>query len=176
MLYFCYIDESGTPEIPGNSSHYVLAGVSIPVHQWKYCDQEVQKIKNRYELGGAEIHTGWIARKYLEQSYIADFDNKSYSERRYEVERLRKQELYRLQKSKNTKHHKQTKKNYKQSQEYIHLSFKERMEFIREVADFLGDLNFVRIFAECIDKVHFDPERARYFVDEQGLEQVVSRF
>ena len=24
-MYLCYIDESGTPELPGNSSHFVLA-------------------------------------------------------------------------------------------------------------------------------------------------------
>lgn len=27
MMYFCYIDESGTPEIPGTSSHYVIVVV-----------------------------------------------------------------------------------------------------------------------------------------------------
>ena len=27
MVYFCYIDESGTPQVPGNTSHYVLCGV-----------------------------------------------------------------------------------------------------------------------------------------------------
>lgn len=39
MVYFCYIDESGTPQVPGNTSHYVLCGVSIPVKFWKKCDR-----------------------------------------------------------------------------------------------------------------------------------------
>lgn len=33
-----------------------------------------------------------------------------------------------------------------------------------------------RLFAECIDKIHFDPNRSGKAVDEQAFEQVVSRF
>ena len=40
-MYFCYIDESGTPDIPGTTSHYILAGVSIPVFCWKEFDAQV---------------------------------------------------------------------------------------------------------------------------------------
>lgn len=32
------------------------------------------------------------------------------------------------------------------------------------------------MFAECIDKVHFDPARTTRTIDEQAFEQVVSRF
>jgi hypothetical protein len=35
---------------------------------------------------------------------------------------------------------------------------------------------FARLFAECIDKVHFDPARCQKPADEQAFEQVVSRF
>ena len=42
MMYFCYIDESGTPEIPGTSSHYVLCGLAIPINKWKTCDSQIQ--------------------------------------------------------------------------------------------------------------------------------------
>lgn len=45
MMYFCYIDESGTPEIPGTSSHYVLCGISIPIERWKKCDSQIHAIK-----------------------------------------------------------------------------------------------------------------------------------
>jgi hypothetical protein len=58
MMYFCYIDESGTPEIPGTSSHYVLCGISIPIDKWKKCDSQIHAIKKKYGLGEAEIHTG----------------------------------------------------------------------------------------------------------------------
>jgi hypothetical protein len=32
------------------------------------------------------------------------------------------------------------------------------------------------LFAECIDKLHFDPNRGGRSIDEQAFEQVVSRF
>ena len=44
-MYLCYVDESGTPDIPGNTSHFVLAGISTPVWHWKNCDQEIRAIK-----------------------------------------------------------------------------------------------------------------------------------
>jgi hypothetical protein len=35
---------------------------------------------------------------------------------------------------------------------------------------------YARLFAECVDKTHFDPMRTKLSVDEQAFEQVVSRF
>jgi hypothetical protein len=55
-MYLCYIDESGTSNIPGNTSHYVFAGISIPVWHWKDCDVEIRTIKDKYYPKGAEIH------------------------------------------------------------------------------------------------------------------------
>ena len=78
MVCFCYIDESGTPQIPGNTSHYVLVGISIPISKWKLCEQRIYKIKHKYDLVGSEIHTGWIVRKYLEQSRINNFEKLDY--------------------------------------------------------------------------------------------------
>jgi hypothetical protein len=37
-MHFCYVDESGTSNIPGNTSHFVLAGLSIPIELWQNCD------------------------------------------------------------------------------------------------------------------------------------------
>lgn len=175
-MYFCYIDESGTPEIPGNTSHYVLAGLSIPISYWKKCERQINFIKNKYSLSNEEIHTGWIIRKYIEQDKIVDFATLNYAQRRYEVEKLRKIEILKLQKSKNLKHLKQTKKNYKQTVAYIHLTHSERVNFLQELADLVGKWSFARIFAECIDKIHFDPLKAKQSIDEQALEQIVSRF
>lgn len=176
MIYFCYIDESGTPEIPGNTSHYILSGLSIPITKWKYCENGITQLKKKYKLEDAEIHTAWLARKYLEQSKISDFDNLDYNQRRHEVEKHRKKELLRLQKSGNKNHYKQTKKNYRQTESYIHLSFKERTEFLQKVGELIGSWSFARIFGECIDKIHFNPAKTSFSVDEQALEQIVSRF
>ncbi|MCA1752852.1 MAG: DUF3800 domain-containing protein [Flavobacteriales bacterium] len=176
MVYFCYIDESGVPQIPGNTSHYVLAGLSIPIHKWKYCDRQIQRIKAKYDLQQAEVHTAWIARTYIEQDKIDGFDELTREERRREVEKYRLKELLKLQKSPNQKHYRQTKKNYKKSEAYTHLTRDERIDLLRELAESIGSWTFARIFAECIDKVHFDPSRASRSVDEQAFEQVVSRF
>ncbi len=45
-----------------------------------------------------------------------------------------------------------------------------------ELARHVSDWGFARLFAECIDKVHFDPVRSARTVDEQAFEQLVSRF
>lgn len=176
MVYFCYIDESGTPQIPGNTSHYVLTGIAIPISKWKLCESKIHSIKTKYNLQGCEIHTAWILRKYLEQSRITNFEKLDYATRIYEVEKLRNSELLKLQKSGKNKHYKQTRKNYKQTKAYIHLTYSQRISFIEEIADVIGKQSFARIFGEAIDKLYFDPTRSKATVDEQGLEQLVSRF
>jgi chromatin segregation and condensation protein Rec8/ScpA/Scc1 (kleisin family) len=163
-------------EVPGNTSHYILAGLSIPISHWKKCEEGIEKLKKKYDLENGEVHTAWLMRKYIEQAKINNFENLSFSQRRSEVEKARKKELLRLQKSDNRAHYKQTKKNYKQTEAYIHLSHSERMDFVKELADMIGKWSFARIFGECIDKIHFDTSIAKSSVDEQALEQLVSRF
>jgi len=176
MTYFCYVDESGVPAIPGNSSHYVLCGISVPIFKWKYCDKILTQIKKKYGLDGKEIHTGWILRKYLEQSRIPDFDKLDTQARIRAVQTERKREIYRLQKAGDAKSYKQLRKNYRKTEAYIHLTFAERKALIEEIATALSGWSFVRIFAECIDKAHFDAAVAKVSTDEQALEQLVSRF
>jgi len=128
-MRLCYIDESGTPDLPGNTSHYVLAGLSVPVWHWKDCDRDLEKLKARYSLQNGEIHTGWILRRYLEQSKIDNFKN-----------------------------------------------IDERRKLITDVAECTSKWGFARLFAECIDKIHFDPSTVGFAADEQAFEQVISRF
>lgn len=175
-MYLCYIDESGTSSIPGNTSHFVLAGISVPIWHWNDCDREIRRLKSQYNLAKAEIHTAWLLRKYLEQHRVPDFDKLDYGQRRSEVNRLRTSELLRLQSLQNRKQYRQTKKNYKHTADYVHLTLTERRQFISDVADCVSDWGFARLFAECIDKIHFDPTRSSWSVDEQAFEQVVSRF
>jgi len=175
-MFLCYIDESGTPEIPGSSSHFILAGISIPIDKWKNCDREISAIKLKYGLSGAEIHTGWMLRKYLEQIRIKDFATLTKHQRIYEVEKIRKLEILRLQKSKNKKAYQQIRKNYNKTRAYIHLTFDERKAFIKEVSMCISKWTFAKLFAECVDKVHFDPERAPRNIHSQAFEQVVTRF
>lgn len=173
-MYLCYLDESGTSDIPGTTSHFILAGISIPIWLWRNADSEVSRIKSRYGLENAEIHTAWLLRKYFEQSQISDFDTLSDFHRRSKIQGIRTSTLLRLQKS-NPKRYRQTKKNYQHTEAYIHLTWEQRKSFVREVADCVANWGFSRLFAECIDKVHFAEQESRS-LDEQAFEQVISRF
>lgn len=175
-MYLCYLDESGTPDIPGNTSHYVLSGLAIPIDKWKSCDSAIEAIKKNYQLEGKEIHTGWILRSYREQSQIPDFDKLCYLERRSKVAELRKKYLLDLQKSNKSSAYKQAKKNYRKSDDYIHLTLSQRRMLIKDIAEEIANWNDARIFAECIDKVHFNPLIAHRSIDEQALEQIITRF
>jgi hypothetical protein len=56
------------------------------------------------------------------------------------------------------------------------LSYLERKSFILEIADTIGNWNFARLIAECIDKVYFNPKRYTKNLEEQSFEQILSRF
>jgi len=174
-LYLCYIDESGTPGLPGNTSHFILAGVSLPIWHWRTADVAISEIKTRFSLSNAELHTAWLLRKYLEQYRIENFEKLDHAERRRQVRQLRHRHLLQLQKI-GGKPYRQAKKNYEKTSAYVHLTLAERTEFVRKVAETVSDWGFARIFAECIDKLHFDPDRGPRSVDEQAFEQVISRF
>jgi len=174
-MYLCYIDESGTSSIPGNTSHFILTGLAIPAHYWKNCDADINNLKRAWQLENKEIHTAWMLRKYFEQHKIDNFENLSYDKRISSVLTLRKKELYRLQKT-NIKLYHQTKKNYRLTESYIHLTYNERTKIVLQFANIIKNWGFSRLFGECIDKIHFDPNRAQKTVDEQAFEQIVSRF
>ncbi len=175
-MYLCYIDESGTSALPGNTSHFILAGIAIPIWKWKQCDKEISAIKIKYDIEFEEIHTAWLLRPYIEQQNIPNFDSMSYQQRRLEVDKQRKMEIFRLQKANKSAQLKQTKKNYKCTSAYIHLSMAERKSLIEELLKMVSNWRFARLFAECIDKVHFNPTLAGKSVDEQSFEQIISRF
>lgn len=172
-MHLCYMDESGTPDIPGNTSHFVLVGLSIPVRNWKTYESEINAIKTRYDLSGAEIHTGWILRRYREQQHIPGFNSMSRDQRVAESEKFRTRELHRRKKDSS---YRQARKNYEKTSPYTHLTYDERTDFIREVAVCVSGWGFARLFAEAIDKTSVAVLRSNDSVSEQAFEQVVSRF
>jgi hypothetical protein len=113
-------------------------------------------------------------RPYLEQNKIANFRSMNYADRRQAVEQYRRSELLRLQRLPNNKPYKQARKNFRHTNAYIHLTFHERKALLNEVAACVAGWGFARLFAECIDKVNFVATPPKT-VDEQALEQVVSR-
>ena len=120
-MYLCYLDESGTPDLPGNTSHYVLVGLSIPIWHWRDCDREVGIIRRRYGLEDKEIHTAWILRTYFEQSKIPNFQTQTYFQRRQSVDQYRRAELLRLQRQPTNKAYKQARKTLTSPQSLIQL-------------------------------------------------------
>ena len=175
MLYR-RIGNSGHSRKHHATTHYVLAGISLPIWHWHSADREISGILRRYDLSGEELHTAWILRSYVEQSRIPQFSQLSRERRRAAVERERNRELLRLQRSQNRRAYRQQKKNFLHTMPYIHLTRDERHRLIREVAECVSQWGFARLFAECVDKLHFDPGRATQTIDEQAFEQVVSRF
>ena len=65
-MYLCYLDESGTPELGSQTSHFVLVGMAIPAAAWWEKERRIDLIKARYGLKHAEIHTGYMARRFPE--------------------------------------------------------------------------------------------------------------
>jgi hypothetical protein len=141
-MYLCYIDESGTPDLPGNTSHFILAGLAIPIEKWKECDLQVERIRARYGIGDDEVHIAWLLRPYLEQTRIPGSDALSRSERKDRVEMLRKAELLRLQRIRYRKQYGQTKKNYRETEKYMHLSYAERRQLAVDLAECIASWSF----------------------------------
>ncbi|MBN2351185.1 MAG: DUF3800 domain-containing protein [Spirochaetales bacterium] len=175
-MYLCYVDESGTPEIPGNTSHFVLAGLAIPEWNWRECEDSISRIKKSYGLQESEIHIAWILRPYAEQKQIANFDTLSVKERIARINSIRTAKLLSLQRSRNKKAYKQTKKNFDKTAPYIHLTWTERNRLADDLVDCISKWDFARLFAECIDKIYFDPARHEYTISETSFDQIVSRF
>ena len=176
-MYLCYLDESGTTGSGGgDTTHFVLAGISIPIWHWRDADREVSQVLARYGLADAELHTAWMLRKYLEQSRIPDFEQLGRADRRREVNRRRNAELSRLGGTANNVRRRRTRKLHRNTDPYVHLTWDERRQAVLDVAETVSNWGFARLFAECVDKGHFDPVRSQRSVDEQAFEQVVSRF
>ena len=175
-MYLCYIDESGTSDLPGTSSHFVLAGFAIPIDQWKNCDRDISLALSKYGLETSELHTAWMIRSYLEQSKIPNFAALDWASRKSAVIRYRVGEILRLRKLSSPGPQRQAKKNYAKTEAYIHLTRAERLSALQDVSDTIGRWGNARLFAESIDKTHHDPNIAKRTVGEQAFEQVVSRF
>ncbi len=172
-MFLFYVDESGTPECPGVSDHFVLASIGIPVDKWTKCDREINQLKMSYGLSDAEIHVGWMVRHYKEQEEIEGFEKLTAAERREAVLAAREETIQKRKAE--GKELKQYKKNYAQTEGYIHLTHYERKRFLCELSCLVGKWNFARIFAEIIDKNEYSPPKPALTPDIQAFEQIVIR-
>jgi hypothetical protein len=69
-MSLCSLDESGVPEIPGNSTHFVLAAQSIPDERWREADEPTSPILAKYGRGGEQLRTTWLLGTRLDRSRI----------------------------------------------------------------------------------------------------------
>ncbi|MBI4441955.1 MAG: DUF3800 domain-containing protein [Acidobacteria bacterium] len=175
-MYLCYIDESGGPEINKGTSHFVLLGLSIEVWDWRRQDHAVTGVKRKYGLADAEIHTGWITRRYLEQERIPNFHTLDWPTRRLQVQQERRSQLIKVDALKGSNAAKELRKNYRKTDAYIHLTLDERMDFLRELADLIGSWGNTRLFCESIDKTSFGAIPPTIPPREEAFTQVVTRF
>lgn len=176
MTYFCYVDESGTPEVPGTSSHFVLVGLAIPIERWGDADREIAAILAKYDLADAEVHTAWLARRLVEQDKIPNFASLDWASRRSAAARYRAGELLRLRRLPSPKAYRQAKKNYAHTNAYTHLLLAERLALLDEIAAAVSGWDYAFLFAEAIDKLHFDEAKVKKSIGDQAFEQLVSRF
>ena len=86
-MHLCYIDESGTLDVPGNTSHYVLARISVPDQFWKSHQTQLDQIKRNFGLENDEIHVAWMMTAYFEQRQINDFETMTAARRRSWVQK-----------------------------------------------------------------------------------------
>lgn len=175
-MRFCYLDESGTPELTGGTSHFVLLGLSIQGETWKAKDAEISRIKRRYGLEYEEIHTGWLTRRYLEQERIPGFETLSVYDRRLAVQQARDAFLVKKAALHGPGAVVNDRKNFTKTRSYIHLTFVERRQLLRDISEAVAAWDDCRLFAECTDKRTFGAMVPRTPPFEEAFGQVVSRF
>jgi hypothetical protein len=172
----CYLDESGTAEFTGGTSHFILLGLSIQGETWRTKDTEITTIKQRYGLERAEVHTGWLTRRYLEQERIPGFETMGVAERRNAVQQVRDAMLIKKAALKGPASVAEDRKNYKKTASYIHLTLGERRQLLQDIAAAISRWEDCRLFAECTDKQTFGVTAPRTPPFEEAFEQVVTRF
>lgn len=172
-MYFCYLDESGTPEPLANTTHFVLLGIAIPAATWHAKDAAIEEIKQRHRISGKEIHTAFMARRFPEQERIAGFTTMTDAQRRDAMRVAREAELLRVLAVYGPKRLKTVKATFKKTEDYVHLTMAERVQVLRDTADVVGSWGDSRLFAEAYDKRAYTPARP---VLDISFEQVVTRF
>lgn len=176
FMFLCYLDESGSPEIGKDTPHFVFLGLAIPGTTWRHKDADVSPIKQKYGLGQAEIHAAWMARRYVEQEAITDFEKLSWPDRKKAVSLRRDATLVKISATKGQEAARNQRKNFRVSEPYTHLTRDQRVACLTELADLIGSWNDSRLFADAIDKSSFGTAAPLNPPFEEAFSQVLSRF
>lgn len=74
--------------VPVGTSHFVLLGVAVRVDQWKTLDSNIEREQSAFNLADVELHAGSMARRYVEQESVANFEAIELAARRASVEQV----------------------------------------------------------------------------------------
>lgn len=173
-MYIAYLDESGVPE-NANTSHFVLLGLAIRAEAWRGKDVSITDLKVRHRLGTAELHAGWMARRFSEQERIAGFDQMGETDRRAAVVKERRIDM-RAAAARSRKAAMDLAKNHRKTEPYIHLTRAERMDALRDMADRIGTWDDAFIFADAQYKAASYPRITPEKIFDFAFMQVVTRF
>jgi hypothetical protein len=173
-MYILYIDESGVEQLGAGTSHFVLLGLAVRIDQWKTLDSNLEREKKAFELGGIEIHCGWMARRYSEQESTRDFEGLSRPERKAAGLKAIQRRAGVIGVSGKKEKIKAYRVESKKIAAYLHLTREERFQCLEKLATELAGWPSVRIFADAISKPDFNP--GKYTPYELAFEQIVSRY
>ena len=56
------------------------------------------------------------------------------------------------------------------------MTLEERKDFLDKIADSVKNWEFARLFADCIDKTYFEPNKAGHTAGAEAFDQLISRF
>jgi len=175
-MRIAYLDESGSPELKGSTSHFVLLALTIDGETWKSKDRDITRVKNSFGLSQAEVHAGWMARRYPEQEQISGFSSLNQSQRRSEVRLKREAMLLKRATLHGVQSVQGMKKSFRKTESYIHLTFAERREVLKQILEAANQWPDCRLFAECTDKRAFGSTIPTVPPFEEAFTQVISRF
>jgi hypothetical protein len=175
-MRIAYLDESGTPDPGGNTSHFVLLALVIEDKSWKKKDADILAVKKKYGLAGAELHAAWMNRRFAEQEGIPGFEKLTSDERQIAMKKAREATLIKRGALHGIAEMKLLKKTFRRTDAYTHLTLPERKAFLRDVAESVKGWTDACILADCIDKTIFKKGVHRTPPLDEAFEQVVSRF
>ena len=132
------MDESGIEDLGGGTSHFVLLGMAISSLQWKRYDRIINQVKSKYDLSKNEIHAAWMARRYVEQNNIMNFNKLFFPARRAEIEKNIRKRAGIIGVSGDRKKIKNYRKYCKKIRPYIHLTLDERKQALVDLATEMG--------------------------------------
>ena len=168
-MQLLYVDESGNSHIDPSNTHFVLAGITMDAAYWKQHNEQIENIKQSYDLDEQEIHTAWLLKTYGFQEKIPNFSSLDKANRKQAAEAFIQAQV----KKSSPGTRKNIKKDWKIIASYCHLLKAERFEFINDICLQFSKWGHMRIFLIVVDKRSYKPT---YSIYEDSFEQMISRF